>query len=181
MSFKYPQKARDASFNNVNSGLAAVNVQDALEELAAASLPFVDWTSWTPTGSWTGAVSYSGKFCIIAGIMECRVELTHSGTPTGSTLEIDLPDGWEANPAAFTRLTTQNNALGFGIHVDFGSTQDHDVMVHAIGNDPDRVRVRYKSIYSGALVLNNLTPSAPFSVVNTDFTILTWRIPVIEE
>lgn len=176
MSYKYPQKAVDASYNNVRTGIAARNVQDALDEIGG-----IAWTTWTPTGSWSNNMTYAGRYRVSRGVLECRVELTFTGAPSGGNLEIDFPPGWEADPAAFTRLSTQNNPLGNGLHIDFSNTRDYDVMVHAVGNDPDRVRVRYKTSHATGIILANVTPTAPFTVANTHFSILTWRVPVVVE
>ena len=52
------------------------------------------WTAFTPTGTWTGATTYTGfwKRNGDSAIFQARVTL--SGAPTGGTLRFDIPAGF---------------------------------------------------------------------------------------
>jgi len=126
MSLKYPQKARDASFNNVNTGLASVNVQDALEELGGTA-----WTTWTPTGTFTTNTTYTGRYKFENGWLHMAVELAFGGAPNSTTCHIDFPPGFERN---LTPIPTWDYQLGGGGMRDVSASRTYNVLCMANDN-----------------------------------------------
>lgn len=68
------------------------NVQVTPTEYAYGT-PVTDWQSYTPTGSWTGAVTYTGRYRRVGDSAEIQIKLSTSGAPTGTLLSINLPSG----------------------------------------------------------------------------------------
>ncbi len=82
--------------------------------------PVSDWTTWTPTGGWTG-VTYAGRWRRVGDSMECQVGITMAGAPSGS-LSINLPFG-AIDTAKIPLSTAANNGqLGTATVLDTGVT-----------------------------------------------------------
>lgn len=60
-----------------------------------------NWTSFTPTGSWTANTTYAGQYMIISGIMFGTMHIALSGTPTSATLSFNLPSGYQVDSSKY--------------------------------------------------------------------------------
>lgn len=66
------------------------------------------WVSFTPTGTWTTNVTYSGRYRQVGTSMEITVDVVTSGaTDSNTTLVVNLP----TNPATGTSFTIDTAAL----------------------------------------------------------------------
>lgn len=61
--------------------------------VVAHAVPVTDWTTFTPTGSWTTAATYAGSFRRVGDNLEAHVRVTLSGGTDAVTLSINLPSG----------------------------------------------------------------------------------------
>lgn len=52
-----------------------------------------DWTSYTPTGSWSTNTTYTGKWRRVGDSAEIIFKLALAGAPTAANLTVNLPDG----------------------------------------------------------------------------------------
>jgi hypothetical protein len=110
-----------------------------------------DWISFTPTGSWTSNVTYTGKWKRLGDTLQCALRIDVTGTPTSATLTVNLPSG-------FVIDTTKLNSTTAPVHVGNGTTK-------SAGN-----------IY-GIEVLYNTTTSIAFRVIQSANTNAhTWEL-----
>lgn len=82
--------------------------------------PITDWTSFTPTGSWTTNTTYTGKYRRVGDSMECQIHLSLSGAPNATSLVINMPSGYSIDTSKiaggvtydvpFLHKITANNA-----------------------------------------------------------------------
>lgn len=82
----------------------------------------VPWTSFAPTGLWTGSVTYSGRWRRCGDSIDIDYYLTLSGTPTGAgTLYFNIPNssGWTIDTAKVP-TTSLNNEYGVCTMLDNG-------------------------------------------------------------
>lgn len=94
----------------------AVYRYPSFEETAAtlADGPyFTEWTSWTPTGSWSSNTTYVGRWRRVADTAEYDVAVDTSGAPNVTTLSINLPSGHVIDTAKLAS-TTDNQLQSSG-------------------------------------------------------------------
>jgi hypothetical protein len=73
--------------------------------------PITDWVSFTPTGSWTSNVGYSGRWRRVGDTMEVVGEIAFSGDSDASTLTLNLPSGYSIDT---TKLTSTGSERPLG-------------------------------------------------------------------
>lgn len=140
------------------------------EILAANEEQITEWTDFTPTGGWTGAVSYVGKWRRVGENMEVNATVTTTGTPTGSDLSIDLPSGYFIDTSKLPSASTSVSYLGTGT-------------VHDNGTSTEALFVRYFTTSAVRLVHERslsqvITPTSPFTFVNGDTIEVFFSIPI---
>jgi hypothetical protein len=64
-----------------------------------------DWVAFTPTGSWTTNVTYTGFWRRNGDVVECRIKLIFSGVPDSSALLLNLPAGLVIDTGKLATLT----------------------------------------------------------------------------
>ncbi len=79
------------------------------------------WTSWTPTGSWSSNVTYTGTRARIGNDLLARVKVTCSGDPGAGALTINLPSGLTIDTTAHASPAVSAAALGYGQGLDAGT------------------------------------------------------------
>lgn len=55
--------------------------------------PITDWTTWTPTSTWTSGATHTGLKRRVGGDVEYKVKLAITGAVTAANLIINLPSG----------------------------------------------------------------------------------------
>ena len=172
MAKKYPQHAREAEFANQATGLSARNVQDALVEIAGA-----DWVSWTPTGTWTGNVTYSGYYRVSNGLLHCIGEVLCGAGPTpASNLEIDFPPAYVFNPNVGLAW---NHIVGHLVARDTSPAQSYPgvCVFDGVSSNVNMYVFNAASTYASHAAI---TPTVPISFVANDYIRFNFTIPVVE-
>lgn len=136
-----------------------------------------DWITYTPTGGWTGSVSYTGKYRRVGDSMDIDITISTSGAPTGTTLFVNLPVGITIDD---TRLsyTGQNNAnvLGMTTLFDVGATGVYAPSAVSLSS----LTALIPTYDKGDMNLGNISPTAPFTFGAGDFVrIRAWGIPIL--
>lgn len=120
MGLKYPQRALDASYNNVASGLAANNVQEALDEVAGLTAPVMGKmnlaSDTTISQAWSnvagGNMTQFGSMQVsITTSTTCNIIVHFSASAVGTTSASELVIGYQKNsdtavPMAYVNLNT---------------------------------------------------------------------------
>lgn len=103
----------------------------------------LSWTSWTPTGSWSTNVTYTGTRARIGNDLLARVKVAFTGAPAGAgALTVNLPSGLTIDTTAHCSPAISAAAFGVGQALDAGTaahpltvsyhTSDTLVVVNAI-------------------------------------------------
>jgi hypothetical protein len=84
-------------------------------------LPLSEWIAFTPTGSWTVNVTYTGYFRRVGPQLEMNIVIAFAGVPSGSsaTLSMNLPTGYSL---LTTGISLQSRTTILGDWLCFSST-----------------------------------------------------------
>lgn len=136
--------------------------------------PVTDAVSFTPTGGWTGAATYTGRKWRQGDREFYEVYISLSGAPTGTNLTINLPVTIDTSKVT---LTNGNNAvLGrFDAYTGTGS------VFHGTVNysSTTAVNLIYYISSTSELTAANLTATAPGSFASGGFVIARFDVPVL--
>lgn len=74
--------------------------------------PITDWTTFTPTGSWSTNTGYFGSWRRVGDSMQVQVSISLGGAPTAADLNVNLPTGYAIDTGKIP--TTSNPGTAFG-------------------------------------------------------------------
>lgn len=118
--------------------------------------PITEWTSFTPTGSWSANTTYTGRWRRIGDSLEVQTNIALAGAPTSANLTINLPSGYTIDTAKLANGTGTLFSLGSATIITGGSS---------VG-------------YFGGLFYNSTTSLLVKSTRNTaDFATVTQAVP----
>jgi hypothetical protein len=69
--------------------------------------PVTDWTSYTPTGTWTTNTTYVGKWRRVGDSMQVTANIALTGAPTGS-FTVNLPSGYTIDTTKISNTSYQS-------------------------------------------------------------------------
>jgi len=147
------------------------------------SLPLVsDWTTYTPTGSFTTNTTYTGKYRRVGQSLEIDVLLAFAGAPNATSLDVNMPTN-PATGSAFvidpTRMgaanPNPNTHLGIGLAVDNG-TNEH--MLRLLYNTTTTSRAVLYVTSGASATETSVTQINPFTIGNTDQIQFHYAAPV---
>lgn len=131
------------------------------------------WNAYTPGGSWSTNVVYSGFWRRIGGNIECQVKVLASGGAPGSgSLTVNIPANLSFDITQLVQSDT-NTIMGEGS----GKAASAGVKFHCVYNSTTSVLLAYQSSVTtaaGAAV----TPTAPNTLASTDFVIAKFSGPI---
>ena len=131
-----------------------------------------DWTSFTPTGSWSTNTTYTGFWRRVGDSMEVQVKVALSGAPTTATLSINLPSGHSIDTSKFANTAT--GCVGYGRIFDSGS---YNGIAAAYYGSTTSVEVRSLST-TVAYSMVAVTQAAPITFANGDLIDLVFQVPI---
>lgn len=124
-----------------------------------------DWTAYTPTGTWTTNVTYTGQYLLVGSQMWCRFNVAVSGAVNNTALYIAIPAAYEIDHANMVAMA-QPDPLGECILADAGVNAYLGKVV-SLGTDTTRVRIL--PVYTGGQIYgSDLSASSPFTWANGD-------------
>lgn len=126
------------------------------------------WETFTPTGSWTTNVTYTGLKRKVGDTFHYRVKIAISGGVDATTLRINLPDG-EIDPAK-TFADTEDKNLGIASYFDSGT-----------GVISQGVRIGYSSVTQVIISTNgsSFTDVAPITWANGDTITMRFKAAIV--
>lgn len=139
--------------------------------------PIGNWNSFTPTGAWTGNITYTGQWRRVGDSMEVNILLALTGAPTGATLSVNLPSGYTIDTSKLGTGTASNAALpgGVGSLLDSG-TRAFDLTVAY--NSTTSVNP-LTLCDSNSACTNTIQPTQPFTFANGDQVVLNFTVPIV--
>ena len=140
-----------------------------------AASNFVDWTSFTPTGSWSTNTSYSGMYKRVGDTLFCRVVILLTGAPTSASLTVNLPSGLSIDTTKIVNPTAAFPNLGSGAALD-AATAVYPLTVHY--STASAVAV-YAANASGTYTsIVGASQAVPFTFGNGDAVELNYIVPI---
>lgn len=98
--------------------------------------PVTDWTSYTPTGSWTTNASYSGKFRRVGDTMEIQAQVNLSGAPNAATLTITYPSGYTVDSSKLPSGTNDAGSTVIGTGGSLRTASSNQLLFPRYNNAP---------------------------------------------
>lgn len=135
-----------------------------------------DWVSFTPTGSLSTNVTYTGKRRRVGDQEEFRIKLDFSGANTQGALTVNLPVTIDTTKIP----ATVNGASVFGIGAvrDFGSA-DFDVITAYNSTTSVAVLLKNSSATYAYYAQVNTATNIPMTVAASDAIELSFSVPVV--
>lgn len=131
-----------------------------------------DWTSFTPTGSWSTNTTYTGFRKRVGDSEEFVIQVATSGAPTSATLSINLPVTIDTSKLVSTQ--TDYAIPGQGNLLDSG-TKGYTISSVLYGSTTTVVPT-YDDGTSGQQVI---TQASPFTFAANDRVWLSFKVPVV--
>lgn len=155
-------------FDNVSVGPQEVIVGAAIS----------DWTAWTPTGSWTSNVTYTGYWRRVGDTGQYRVKVICSGAPTSASLTINLPSGHVIDS---TKIPSTNAAERDTIGVVYVS--DAGIAGYrgfVAGDTSTSVQINYIATADASSTgsTTQVTQASPMTFGSGDFVEAEWTAPI---
>ena len=134
-----------------------------------------DWESFTPTGSWTTNVTYTGFKKRIGDTAHYKIKITLSGATDSSTLEINVADG-TIDTGKLTAQTSGQGRLGDATILDSGTQEYMAIIAY---QSTSNVEVAY---FNDSAALEAVTPVsdvAPFTFASGDTVEVNFSVPIV--
>lgn len=130
-----------------------------------------DWTSWTPTGSWSTNTTYTGKYRRIGDSAEVEIRIDTSGTNAHGNLTINLP--FTIDTAKLSGGTLTYHTLGTASASDSGAGYN----LQPVYNSTTSILLLYQNATSGAQT--GVSASAPFAWNTGDYLTVNITVPIV--
>lgn len=140
------------------------------QKTRAIGAPVTNWETFTPTGTWTSNTTYTGFKRRVGDVAEYKVTLVLTGTPTATTLNINIPDGSidTSKASALANDSTLGNASVF----DSG-TGYYAGRVDYINSTQVRV-----TSFTASARPQDITSTYPIIWANNDKIFLEFSVPI---
>lgn len=134
-----------------------------------------EWTSFTPTGSWTTNTTYTGKWKRDGSDLDCDILVTASGAPTSANLTVNLPSGLAIDTTKIVSSSSGYMSLGLGRLIDAnGSTYP----LYGVYNSATSVSVNYTDDAATGVVYNQVSQATPVTIASGDTVHIKFRVPI---
>jgi hypothetical protein len=141
------------------------------------------WTTFTPTGTWTGGnVTYTGRWRRDGTHMEVEVKIALTGAPTGTQLRINMPTGYAIDNASMIDATVAYGVIrgSLAVTIDAGNNGQlagiayHDTAAVNVMSYIQGGAAAGAPIYTG----NNVTNLVPVTFGSGDGVSTYWSVPI---
>jgi len=136
-----------------------------------------DWQTFTPTGSWTSGVTYSGFWRRVGSNFQAEIKVLITGTisPAATVLRINMPFSLVIDSSKIQTSSTQRTGLGFANIQDFGTATHEGQTIY--DSNTSSVQIRYANS-SGVLV--GVTDTAPIAApISGDEIYIGFKVPIV--
>lgn len=138
-----------------------------------------DWQTYTPTTSWTGSNTATGKWKRKGSMMEVQARISITGSSNASSTTISLPSGYTIDTNKLTSSTQFATKIGDGTYHDAsGGTTRFDARVYY--DTTSQVRVRYLTSNFSSVIYSNvdITNTAPATAVAGNYIEVKFEVPI---
>jgi len=148
----------------------AVNVVDAI--------PYFDYTSYTPTGTWTTNVTYTGRYKRIGDMAHFRFRAIVTSSGSTGTFTLNLPSGMTINTSKLAATTDANQHLGTATVVDAASGNYNGYVTYS---STTAVKVRFLKNFAGVQYYSDVDGGDPFgTLASNDGVYGEFSVPITE-
>jgi len=151
----------------------------ALDSVSVGPSPLVpgaivtDWTAYTPVGSWTSNVEYTGQWRRVGSEMEVRVGVTLTGSPNASTLTVDMPPGYEIKISKMPSEADYRDPVG-DLYIRDTLPAEYRGVVRT--HDIDSVRLQIPNAASNTIT--NVNETTPITFISGDELNFWFKVPI---
>lgn len=135
--------------------------------------------SFTPTGSWSTNVTYTGFWKRFGDEMQVDVNIALAGAPTSAALFLNMPTGYSVDTTKLTAAEGDHTPLlGRGVlHDDAGTSYAAAV----IYGSTTTISVSWENANVAPLILtvNGITNVSPFTWATSDRAHFSFRVPIL--
>lgn len=169
-------EATDRSFY-----LSLYSFPTASEQVFRVGAPGLEWTAFTPTGSWVTNTSYTGRYQCSNGNLSVRVLATLTGAPDATPFVVNLPSNFTIDTnALLSTISATTGILGTGVARDTGANV-YPVLPYYSSTTAVAVSTLRDEAGTSSLYVDSgqqLTQAAPFTWGNTDTLEISFSVPV---
>lgn len=146
-------------------------------QVTTPSAIITDWTSFTPTGSWSTNSTYTGRWRRVGDSMEVIVNISLAGAPTSTGLTVNLPSGYTIDTNKIVAQAGTIGSLGHGSAADSG-VATYGLVVHY--NTTTSVAVYAQNAASTYLFhsTSQVTQALPFTFGSPDQVEINFKVPI---
>jgi len=108
----------DAQATNTRFQVEYIGAQDTGGSSGGSYTP-PSWVSFTPTGTWTTNVAYTGMYRQVGDTLDVQVRIGISGTPDNDYLSVDPPTGFTIDT---TKFLADHHLVGDAVLFDSGTS-----------------------------------------------------------
>jgi hypothetical protein len=149
------------------------------QQVAPNDATLKGWATFTPTGSWSGTTTYTGRYRQVGDSLEVEAKVALSGAPTGTNLDFNIPFSLSIDTAKLTEASGNNINIGtFNGYIGSLSTFNGTVAYQSSTS----VRLYYQT--TGGTPTNSitntaLTATAPGSFASGGQVIAKFKVPIV--
>lgn len=137
--------------------------------------PMTDWTSFTPTGSWTTNSTYTGYWKRVGDTLFIQGKIALSGAPTATQLQINIPFGLSIDTAKID-ADTANRTLGMWSGDDAGVNGYTGMIRYSTATKVDCNSLNASGTF---VVGSTVTSTNPFSFGSGDSVDFSFSVPIV--
>lgn len=145
----------------------------------AATMALTDWVAFTPTGSFTTAVAYTGWYKQVGDSYKYIVQILFSGATDNVAASINLPSGHVIDTTKLPSEFPNNNVpgLGFGSFSDNSAGTTYPTVVRY--NTTTVVGVRYTDDAATGVTTLAFSNTAPVTIASADSITVAFEVPIV--
>jgi hypothetical protein len=151
----------------------------ASEQVFKVGAPGLDWTAFTPTGSWSTNTTYTGKYQCNGGNLSVQGNIALTGAPTSAPLTINLPSGFTIDTAVSGSIiaAAYRTVPSFSSSILDAGTEIYNGLITY--NSATAVQVSTSNV-AGTYPTSSAQVSAtvPFTFTNGDSLTFNYTVPV---
>lgn len=144
--------------------------------------PITDWsTDWTPTGSWSTNTTYTGKKKRNGDVGEYQVKVVLSGTPTATTLSINMPSGETIDTSKLVN-TGGTSRIGTAVIEDNGFGYYTVGEVYYSSNSSVVISFGFNNSFSGTTYTRaraDVNSTTPIAFASGDVIDIKFSVPIL--
>ncbi len=134
-----------------------------------------DWTSFTPTGTWTSNTTYTGRWRRVGDTLQVEYGITLTGAPNATGLNLNLPSGLVIDTSKLA-TTAAFSHHGYGAAQTGGSTISYSLVPYYINTTS--FGTAYQSSVTTA-AQSGITATAPVTWASGNVLQFYLQVPIV--